>query len=251
MQTGITTQPSRASVREEVTELIFTLDQYDYLAWWTYRQEHIRPRSEAPPRDTTLRWTLGGLIVSLGVAGVTLFLPLQAQLGPEIAAIAVSVVVGLLLLLIYLLTFRPGFLLLFRKAARWRQMRMLKNHAAALEWEGQAINPARIHWFLMAPGWFAEVSKLRRRQDGFALYEHRETLADWSAVDEIVVLERHLLIVSHTAGTWIIPTRCFRDDQDRDRFVVTARGYHQAAVRAPVTSITTPPEHAEGLRDER
>lgn len=250
MQTGITTEPTRPSAREEVTALIFTLDQYDYLDLWMYEWDQGRRWPETPFHDRILEWALLALVAVIGVASVALHPWRPSHLAGEIGGFALAVALVLLAFVLWRVVARY-FWPRTRRGARARYKARMRKEAAVLEQAGTTINPDRIHWFLMAPTWFAEVSKLRRRQEGLVDYESQQTLADWSAVEEIVVLERHVLLVGHTAGTWIIPTRCFRDDEDRDRFVAAARAYHQAAGRAPVASITTTPDHAEGLRDGR
>src|SRR5262249_51379397 len=97
---------------------------------------------------------------------------------------------------------------------------------------------------------FNQVSELRWvSPQGVVWYEYREFGGPWSLLDDVVLAERHVFLVRHGHGAWIIPRNCFADQETLERFLAAVQALREAAGRAPAGAITAAPGHSEKARE--
>jgi hypothetical protein len=220
--------------------LIYTLDRFDFLAVWA---EETRPAQPPPKRRFLSGGALPIIIVVLPIIGLVMVGDLLADdtlhHRPTAGLVPLPLFVVWLLALAYYLGSRgstPAPVVADDLNAR----------ADALERIG-AIDPHRIHWLLLTAEGFTEVTELRRRHRGVEYYQHGETSVPWAEVSCVETLPRHMVLRARNGQTWIIPTRCLRDEQEAGWFVQTVRAYQQAAAKA----VTALPVLQEGIREAR
>jgi hypothetical protein len=254
MQTGITNAPPTARPSEPFPQLIYTLDRWDYQAWWLYAGEKGQPSGAR--RSRLKMWVAVVLGLTLTVAGALALAGIVKAVRDDdyrlltvfgtLFILMVGLLALLLLLRLWARLFGPQPPAGQRQGDNYQQR--MQAHALELEQAGEVINRNRIHWFLISAEGFNEVSELRRvSPQGVVQYEYREDGGPWSLLDEVVLGERHVFLIRHGHGAWIIPRSCFADKETLERFLATVQSLRQAASRA--TAITAAPGHPEKARE--
>jgi hypothetical protein len=244
MQTGITGGPPRPRPAGEEIQVLYTLDQHDFVDCWMYQWERASGGPESTPRQRLWRWVAWPVVLLLGPTAVEVWS--SGADGGLLAGLALLVV--FLLGVVALSALSPGPSWWRRRAAHLKRM---KQKARELEQAGAVINRARIYWLFLAAGGITEISELRQVRGDVSCYEYREVGGAWAVLDEVVLAERHVFLVPERGDPWIVPLHCFPDRRAAEHFVEKARGHLRAAERAPVGEISPGTAHPEGLTGPR
>jgi hypothetical protein len=266
---AITREPPASPPRELHPQLIYTLDRWDYVACWMCQWDRAHPSGSPPFTPWLLRLPLR-LLMGLRGKGQSWFsadwlfrvlvpllvLPVMLSLwhtavilhDPN-SGILVACGTAALLLLWLLLLWRPGPLPEWDNPQRARHLRLMRAKAVELQATGMVINRERIHWFLVFPEGFQEVSELRRKSaEGIEQYDFRVRSAPWGQLREVVVREGHVFLVGPGEDVWIIPKRCFADVTAVADFLDVVRSCCRAVTHSRIGAIAPVVENPEAIR---
>jgi hypothetical protein len=245
METAITNAPPAAAPAELFPQLIYTLDRWDYVAWWMCQWDRDHPEG-SPPLVGWLFWVplliLGpGAMVGLVAACVT-------GRDPNLRTLSLFAAMALFgLWLVAARRTRAGRL--WRTLARDNHWQSMRDRALDEQTSGKGINSERIFWFLTFADGFQEASELRDVSPrGIDCYEFKVTGGPWTLVRDVVVAEQHVFLVGPGEEGWVIPKRCFADAKAVADFLDAVHHCRRASTLARVGAIVPVVEHPEGLQ---
>jgi hypothetical protein len=132
---------------------------------------------------------------------------------------------------------------------RERHLCRMQDKAVELQATGEVINRERIHWFLLFPECFREVSELRRKSaGGVEQYDFRVRSAPWGLLREVVVREGHVFLVGPGEDVWIIPKRCFGDVGAVADFLDVVHSCRRAVTHSRIGAIVPVVDNPEAIR---
>jgi hypothetical protein len=208
VNTAITRDPPAAPPPELYPQLIYTLDRWDYVAWWMCQWDRAHPVGKAGPGARLRAWLFWWL--PLWFVGATLVAVTLMGRNPALRTLSFFGALAMLAAFLWAII-RTGCGPVWKLARDHHQHRM-QDRALDLQTTGEVINRERIHWFLLFPECFQEVTELRRASPaGIEDYQFRVRTAPWALLREVVVHEQHVFLVGPGEEVWIIPKRCFAD----------------------------------------
>jgi hypothetical protein len=249
MDTAITNEPPPAAPAELFPQLIYTLDRWDYLAWWMCQWDRTHPEGPPTLASRLMAWIFWVPLLLLGPgAMVGLVAVCVSGRDPNLRTLSLFAAMAVFGLWLFAAR-RSRAGRLWRALARDNHLQGMRDRALDEQLSGRGINSDRIFWFLTFADGFQEASELRRLSpQGIDYYEFKVTGGPWTLVRDVVVAEQHVYLVGPGEEGWIIPKRCFADAKTLADFLDTVHHCRRASTLARVRAIVPVVEHSEGLQ---
>jgi hypothetical protein len=264
VETAITRDPP-----DTCPQWIYTLDRWDYVAWWMCQWDRAHPPGPPTFVSWLLRLPLRLLMESIGkgyhrfsadwlsrLLLLLLVLPVVVALwgtaeilhDPSFRILIACGTAALLVLWLLLLRL-SGPRSEWKGLRREQHLRRMQAKALELQATGEIINRERIHWFLLLPECFQEVTELRRASPaGIEDYQFRVVTVPWVLVREVVVHEQHVFLVGPGEDGWIIPKRCFADVAAVADFLDAVHSCRRAVTHGRFGAVVPAVEKSEAIQ---